>query len=70
MNKAFSVSGMHCNSCALNIDMTIEELEGVVSVKTDLDNKITKVEFDESKLSQDQIISEIASLGYTAISIN
>src|SRR5205085_6844385 len=30
----FKISGMHCTSCAMNIDGEIEELEGVLSSST------------------------------------
>jgi copper chaperone len=64
--SAFAVTGMHCASCAILIDETLEELPGVVSSSTDLRRGTTTVEYDPGQASADQITAEIVSLGYAA----
>jgi Cu+-exporting ATPase len=61
-----SVSGMHCASCGLLIDETLEELPGVVSSSTDLRRETTTVEYDSAQTSLTAIADEIVKLGYTA----
>jgi copper chaperone len=61
-----SVSGMHCASCSLLIDETLEELPGVVSSSTDLRRETTTVEYDPAQMSLSAIADEIVRLGYSA----
>ena len=45
--KEFSVPSIHCKHCVHNIEMELSDLEGVKSVKADLDSKKVVVEFDQ-----------------------
>ena len=60
------VTGMHCASCSLLIDETLEELPGVVSSSTDLRRETTTVEYNSAQTSLTAIADEIVKLGYTA----
>lgn len=64
--STLSVTGMHCTSCSMLIDETLEEMSGVVSARTDLRRESTLVEFDSDQVSLEGIAAEIAKLGYTA----
>ncbi len=66
VEKTLSTTGMHCRSCALLIDMTVEELEGVLEVSTDYLSGNTTVVFDPDLVSVDEMISAIRSVGYDA----
>jgi copper chaperone CopZ len=61
------VTGMHCTSCSLLIDETLEELPGVVSSSTDLRREATTVEYDPAQTSLPAIAQVIADLGYSAV---
>jgi len=61
------ISGMHCASCSLLIDDTLEDLLGVTSSQTNLRKKRCEVSFDSEQISLDTIIVEIKELGYTAV---
>lgn len=58
------VTGMHCASCSILIDETLEELPGVVSSSTDLRRETTTVEYDSALTSVTAITEEIVKLGY------
>ena len=60
------VTGMHCASCSILVDETLEELPGVVSSSTDLRRETTTVEYDPAQTSLTAITAEIATLGYAA----
>jgi len=60
------VTGMHCTSCSLLIDETLEELPGVVSSSTDLRRETSTVEYDPAQTSIAAITAEIVNLGYAA----
>lgn len=64
--KVFSISGMHCNSCAQIIELDLEELQGVKAVKVDFAAGKATVEFDKSLLSEQKIIEAIKKAGYSA----
>lgn len=70
MKKKFKIIDMACASCALTIDMNVEDLEGVKLSNTNYAKSETEVEFDENKVKQSQIISAIMKAGYTAKDLN
>ncbi len=59
-------TGMHCGSCAMLIDMTVGDLEGVDSVKTDYATGTTTVTYDTDVASVESIVGAIRSVGYDA----
>ena len=58
------IEGMHCSSCAMNIDFDLEDLDGVKSAKTSYAKQFTEVEFDDSKVSESEIAAQIKKTGY------
>lgn len=66
VKKKFKIEGMHCTSCALNIDMDLEDLQGIKCAKTSYAKQVMEVEFDEEKVVDKQIIEVITKLGYSA----
>lgn len=62
----FHVAGMHCGSCALLIDDTIEDLPGVQSAHTDLKSGRSTVDLHTTVTTPQQIVDTIIALGYTA----
>ena len=45
--KEFNVPSIHCQHCVHTIEMELGDLDGVKSVKGDLDSKKVVVEFDQ-----------------------
>lgn len=66
VKKKLKIEGMHCNSCALLIDMDLEDLEGVKSAETSYAKSETKVEYDEEKVDLHKILHIIKEAGYQA----
>lgn len=62
----FKISGMHCVSCAMNIDMELEETNGILESNTNYARQQSEVRFDENKLNMEKIIEIIKNLGYDA----
>ena len=60
------ISGMHCSSCAMNIDGALEDLPGVMSADTSYASATTTVRFDPTKSSQEQVLRTISEAGYHA----
>jgi copper chaperone CopZ len=57
---------MHCGSCAVLIDDSLEDLPGVHSTQTTMKLGLSTVELDLSQNSPDDVIRAIAELGYRA----
>ncbi len=66
VKKIFEIKGMHCSSCAMNIDFDLEDLEGVKSVNTNYAKQESEIEFDEEKLDLKVILEQIKKTGYSA----
>ncbi len=64
--KKFKIDGMHCNSCAMSIDMDLEDLDGVKQSNTSYAKSETEVEFDQSTVDEKQILDSIKKTGYEA----
>jgi len=59
-------SGMHCSSCSMLVDMTLGDLDGVASSKTDHATGQTVVTYDDSVISIEAIMDAIRGVGYEA----
>jgi copper chaperone CopZ len=57
------LTGLHCSSCAVNIDLALEDLPGVIA-KTNYAKSETRITFDPSQTTLDQIHFTIRDLGY------
>lgn len=67
--KKFKISGMHCTSCAMNIDFDLEDIEGVKKAITSYAKGEVEVEFEENKLNAKELIEVIKKTGYKAEAI-
>ncbi len=61
------ITGMHCTSCAMNIDGDLEDyVKGVKSSKTNYAKQVCEVEYEEKEVKVDKIVAQIKETGYTA----
>lgn len=63
----FKIQGMHCTSCAINIDGELEDTDGVYESKTNYAKQQTEVVYDTEKVDEEKIIKFIKKVGYEAI---
>ncbi|MEI7960826.1 MAG: heavy metal translocating P-type ATPase [archaeon] len=64
------VSGMHCASCALIIDKTLKKKDGVSETNVNFSTSKANIEYDDSKLSENELIETVKSAGYGATLLN
>jgi len=64
--ETLHLSGLHCTSCAVNIDLALEDLPSVKS-QTSYAKSETKIEYDPSQTTLDLIHFTIRDLGYKII---
>lgn len=60
--KTFKVKGMHCSSCAVNLEWTLEDLG--VKAKCHFAKAQVEVEYDRSKIQESQIKDAVKRAGY------
>ena len=66
IKKKLKIEGMHCTSCAMNIDFDLEDLEGVKKAQTSYPKQETNVEYDETVIKPEQLLAQIQKTGYKA----
>lgn len=67
IKKIYRVIDMHCVNCAMRIESIEDDLPGVKSVSASYKKGQMTVEFDETQLSDEQIIAAVQRRGYTAV---
>ena len=63
--KTIYISGMTCGSCEKIIERALEKNEGVREVKADYEKSRLKINFNESKISKEEINRVIVEAGYS-----
>lgn len=66
MKEKFSVTGMTCSACSAGIERTVRRLDGVERAEVSLMDESMVVEYDENRLSREDIIRAVENLGYGA----
>lgn len=66
VKRKLKIEGMHCSSCAMNIDFDLEDVDGIKSAKTSYAKQVSEVEFDDEKVKVDKILETIKNTGYSA----
>lgn len=59
----YSVPAMHCAHCTHTIEMEVSELQGVQSVKADLNTKKVEIKFD-APANEEKIRALLAEIEY------
>lgn len=67
MEITLKVSGMTCAMCVKTIERALRELPGVKDARANIETETVLVNFDESKVSLNQIIKAIENAGYTVV---
>jgi P-type Cu+ transporter len=69
MKKKITIEGMHCASCASNIERSLKKIAGVKEVSISLITKKAIIEVDE-KVSDEDLKKAVARAGYKVASID
>ena len=67
IKKTFKVEDMTCTNCAMKLESLEDTLEGVKEINASYHKLEMVIEYDESKLTDEQIITAVKKKGYTAI---
>ena len=66
MRDKFSVTGMTCSACSAGIERTVSRLNGVERVEVSLMGESMVVEYDDKRLTREEIVQTVIDLGYGA----
>ncbi|WP_311561592.1 heavy metal translocating P-type ATPase [Peptoniphilus duerdenii] len=66
MEKKYDVRGMTCSACVANVTKAVERLDGVNTANVNLMTNSMKVNFDENKINDEEIIKAVEKIGYGA----
>ena len=64
--EKYNVTGMSCAACSAKVEKTVSKLVGMDKASVNLLTNSMQVEYDEKKLSPDDIIKSIVNAGYGA----
>ena len=67
IKKTFNVPDMHCTNCSMKLESLEDELVGVKEINASYHKQQMIVEFDETIVSEDQIIAAARKKGYQAM---
>ena len=68
MKKKIFIEGMHCASCAANIEKSLKKIPGVGAANVSLMTKKGIVESDK-EISDDELSMAVKRAGYKAVKI-
>lgn len=66
MNKTFIVEGMSCAACSSAVERILNKSDAVAEASVNLTTKKLVMEYDDAKLSVDEIQEKIEKAGFTA----
>jgi copper chaperone CopZ len=67
IKKTFKVPDMSCTNCAMKLESLEDTLDGVKEINASYHKLQMTVEFDETKLTDEQIIAAVKRKGYQAV---
>ena len=66
MKQKFDISGMTCSACSAHVEKSVNQLAGILSVNVNLLQNSMMVEYEEQKLTEEDIIKAVEQGGYGA----
>lgn len=67
LKKTFKIPDMTCSNCTMELESLEDTLEGVKEINASYHKLEMVIEYDESKLTDEQIMAAVKKKGYTAI---
>lgn len=67
LKKTFKIPDMTCTNCAMKLESLEDTLEGVKEINASYHKLEMVIEYDESKLTKEQIIAAVKKKGYQAL---
>lgn len=62
--KEINVVGMHCPSCAIAVELSMKDLDGVEEAKSNLETNTVEVEYDSELVSDVDLAGAVREAGF------
>lgn len=69
IKKTFKVPDMSCTNCAMKLESLEDTLDGVKEINASYHKLQMTVEYDETRLTDEQIIAAVKKKGYQAVPV-
>jgi copper chaperone CopZ len=66
IKKTYSIPDMHCSNCSMRLESIEDDLPGIKEINASYHKQQMTVEFDESQVSEEQILTAVMKKGYSA----
>jgi copper chaperone CopZ len=70
IKKTFKVPDMTCSNCVMKLESLEDVLDGVKEINASYHRLEMVIEYDETKLTDDQIIAAVQKKGYQALPLS
>jgi copper chaperone CopZ len=69
IKKTFKIPDMTCSNCAMKLEGLEDDLDGVKEINASYHRLEMVIEYDESKLTEEQIVTAVKKKGYQAVPV-
>ena len=69
IKKTFKIPDMTCTNCAMKLESLEDALDGIKEINASYHKLQMTVEYDESMLTDEQIIAAVKKKGYQALPV-
>ncbi len=69
IKKTFKIPDMTCSNCAMKLESLEDTLDGVKEINASYHRLEMVIEYDETKVNEDQIIAAAKKKGYQAVPV-
>ncbi len=67
LKQTFSVPDMHCSICSMKLESIEDDFPAITQIDASYHKQQMTVEYDETKLTVDEIVTAAKKKGYQAI---
>ncbi len=62
-----NIEGMHCTGCSTRLEKVLNNVDGVKGAKVSLEEKKADIKYDETQVSEKELIEAVEDAGFKAI---
>ena len=60
------IEGMHCTGCSTRLEKVLNNVDGVEDAKVSLEEKKADIKYDETQVSEKELIDVVEDAGFKA----
>lgn len=61
-----NIEGMHCTGCSTRLEKVLNNVDGVENAKVSLEEKKADIKYDETQVSEKELIEAVKDAGFKA----